>query len=340
MSDIIDINVTPTIEQVEIVVTENLTTVNINTIQQSGDINAVKLTGNQIVEDVKTFVQSPIVPTATTADQAVNLGQMNLQSVLEGDNESNRGIIISEISGKAVEGISVDENSFFGYSENNVSSVFDIGASNTNNISEFKKGGALKASITHEGKIIGADATEPNQAVMLGQLEESVGNTIPLTGTEVGKPITGDLEFAGNGSAFALKQIPSLGGIKIISFEDDGTILLRVDNGVVLFSLTFSSAGVQIDTNNLTSRGFSSSQNFSSNITDLDYTQKIYVDSALATKLDASAYNDRFKGKFTTLQQLETALPTASTGDYAQVDAGAGSLVRNYNYDLEDGWVY
>jgi hypothetical protein len=148
MSDIIDINVTPTIEQVEIVVTENLTTVNVITNSGGGGGgNSVDLTTNQTIAGVKTFVQSPIVPTATTADQAVNLGQ----------------------------------------------------------------------------------------------LEASAQNAIPLSGTAVGKPITGDLEFAGNGSAFALKQIPSLGGIKIISFEDDGTILLRVDNGVVLFSLTFSS---------------------------------------------------------------------------------------------------
>jgi hypothetical protein len=66
---------------------------------------------------------------------------------------------------------------------------------------------------------------------------------------------------------------------------------------------------------------------------------KIEVDNKLILKLDASAYNDRFKGKYITLSALQTAFPTANAGDYGQVDAGAGSLVKNYNYDVEDGWV-
>jgi len=64
-----------------------------------------------------------------------------------------------------------------------------------------------------------------------------------------------------------------------------------------------------------------------------------YTDSGLALKLDASAYNDRYKGKYTSLGALETAHPTANAGDYAQVDAGSGSDVVNYNWDAEEGWV-
>lgn len=57
MSDIIDINVTPVVEQVEINVTENLTTVNINTVQFD-DSNVVHKTGNETIEDVKSFKKS------------------------------------------------------------------------------------------------------------------------------------------------------------------------------------------------------------------------------------------------------------------------------------------
>ncbi|MFD0762975.1 hypothetical protein ACFQZW_12865 [Lutibacter aestuarii] len=63
------------------------------------------------------------------------------------------------------------------------------------------------------------------------------------------------------------------------------------------------------------------------------------VNSGLSAKLDASAYNDRFKGKYTSLANLQAAHPTANAGDYAQVDAGAANPVVNYNYDIEDGWV-
>lgn len=41
------------------------------------DSTAVKLTGDQTIDGVKTFSSSPIVPTATTANQAVNLSTAN-----------------------------------------------------------------------------------------------------------------------------------------------------------------------------------------------------------------------------------------------------------------------
>ncbi|HVZ96420.1 MAG TPA: hypothetical protein VG847_06070 [Chitinophagaceae bacterium] len=56
-------------------------------------------------------------------------------------------------------------------------------------------------------------------------------------------------------------------------------------------------------------------------------------------KLNISDYNDRYKGKYTTLSALQSAHPTSNAGDYAQVDAGAGHDVVNYNWDVEDGWV-
>jgi hypothetical protein len=46
-----------------------------------------------------------------------------------------------------------------------------------------------------------------------------------------------------------------------------------------------------------------------------------------------------FLGKYTSLAALEAAYPTATAGQYAQVDAGPGSDVQNYNYDTEEGWI-
>ena len=57
----------------------------------------VSLTGNQTVADVKTFTSSPIVPTATTPTQAVNLGQMTLQGVLDNNNVADGvGIMLTD----------------------------------------------------------------------------------------------------------------------------------------------------------------------------------------------------------------------------------------------------
>lgn len=73
--------------------------------------------------------------------------------------------------------------------------------------------------------------------------------------------------------------------------------------------------------------------------TGIKYPTVDATNAGLATKLDASAYNDRYKGKYTSLVALETAHPTGNAGDYAQVDTGAGSDVINYSYDVEDGWI-
>ena len=63
------------------------------------------------------------------------------------------------------------------------------------------------------------------------------------------------------------------------------------------------------------------------------------VKDILDLKLNASAYIQHYRGKFTTLAALTVAIPTANDGDYAQVDVGIGGNVVNYNWDAEAGWV-
>jgi hypothetical protein len=53
-------------------------------------------------------------------------------------------------------------------------------------------------------------------------------------------------------------------------------------------------------------------------------------------KLDAADYNDRFKGLYASLFDLQAAHPTASAGDYAQVDLGIGTDVIVYAWDVND----
>lgn len=54
------------------------------------------------------------------------------------------------------------------------------------------------------------------------------------------------------------------------------------------------------------------------------------------TKL-AGVEGSRFKGTFLTVGDLETAHPTASAGEYADVDAGAAAKVKRYIWDTSDG---
>lgn len=47
----------------------------------------------------------------------------------------------------------------------------------------------------------------------------------------------------------------------------------------------------------------------------------------------------KFKGLYLTVEALNSAYPTAEAGDYAQVDAGSGSDLILYLYDLDEGWI-
>jgi len=53
-------------------------------------------------------------------------------------------------------------------------------------------------------------------------------------------------------------------------------------------------------------------------------------------KLNSADYNDRFLGLFSSFSELVAAHATASAGDYAQVDFGAGADVIIYAYDVSD----
>ena len=62
---------------------------------------------------------------------------------------------------------------------------------------------------------------------------------------------------------------------------------------------------------------------------------KVLMDS----KLDSAAYNDYYKGTYTTLGNLQSAHATSTVGSYALVDGGSGQSAVIYVWDAQDGWV-
>ena len=64
-----------------------------------------------------------------------------------------------------------------------------------------------------------------------------------------------------------------------------------------------------------------------------------YLNSALANKLDTSAYVQHYRGKYASLVALQTALSAANDGDYAIVDSGTGNDAVYYIWDAQEGWV-
>lgn len=57
------------------------------------------------------------------------------------------------------------------------------------------------------------------------------------------------------------------------------------------------------------------------------------------SKLDSSAYNNYYKGTYTTLGNLQSAHATSTAGSYALIDGGSGQNAVIYVWDAQDGWV-
>jgi len=70
-----------------------------------------------------------------------------------------------------------------------------------------------------------------------------------------------------------------------------------------------------------------------------DRYTKSEADVLLGSKLDSSAYNQHFKGKYTSSGALTTAHPAAIDGDYAIVDSGIGVDAKEWIWDNEAGWI-
>jgi len=122
-------------------------------------------------------------------------------------------------------------------------------------------------------------------------LVSSGGAFIPLSGTVEGSPVTGDIEVGG-GSKFiyAGNVSTDFTGILINDADYITSIASRVGSDAADFAVdqvnaTFSSL-------NASSRGIIGSQDFTPNITDLDYTQKIYVDTHIAFTTVPSSSTD------------------------------------------------
>ena len=75
------------------------------------------------------------------------------------------------------------------------------------------------------------------------------------------------------------------------------------------------------------------------NTSDADKPISTATQTALDLKLDAADYVQHFLGVYASLVALETAHPTATSGDYAQVDPGTGTNLQTYSWDTDEGWV-
>lgn len=111
-----------------------------------------------------------------------------------------------------------------------------------------------------------------------GYVDNFTSNFIPLSGTEAGSPISGNIEVSESIGLFHDNGTYS----SIIALEDGGFIFSGVNSDGHVTGFTVSQdSNFFIHSNNPNSRGLVSDDDFTLNITDLDYVQKKYVDNSL-----------------------------------------------------------
>lgn len=121
--------------------------------------------------------------------------------------------------------------------------------------------GSVVQSVTGDS----VDNTDPSNPIV---------NAIPLSGTSAGNPITGDIELDNTKS----RKIQGIVG-NFIEFAYDGSIKINESSSSPVYV-----QGIVVEASSATaSVGISGTKDYTPNITDLDYTQKKYVDNAVNT---------------------------------------------------------
>lgn len=235
-----------------------------------------------------------------TLDWAASAGgSQNLQQVTDIGNTTTNDIIVTNGSqtmaaiGTEVPGVGTQGYARF-YSGNNdhvsIITPDSIGFRNTSD-----DGGSILQS---NGSPDGTAYTSvlPNSAGNVlavsvnGILADNTGNitmdiggpSIPLAGTESGELITGNLQFEDSTAHNLFMNNSAESATGTIGFDFDGTPLLNLLKSGANTSLLIQTDNVNISSDNPTFRGLAGGADYSSLITDLDYVQKIYVDTAVA----------------------------------------------------------
>ena len=133
-------------------------------------------------------------------------------------------------------------------------------------------------------KISGTTISYDNNTYALAS--EIPTNFIPLTGTTVGNPVTGDIVSESDIKSFSIHSdeiyTPYIEGKYFIGDEINLFPNPIIPSIIGKFSV-FDDGTIKIF--NAFGRGIGAEQDYSSNITALDYTQKIYVDTAISTAI-------------------------------------------------------
>lgn len=143
-----------------------------------------------------------------------------------------------------------------------------------------------------------------------------------------------------DGTSDATTDFLKIGNFKGIQFEDG------IDYAAVALS---NSIGVQLNTSNSiefrSDLGYYKFRNTTNKFGTFDFSALtddrviVWQDKDYTGVADLSDIELYFLGVYTSLSNLQAAHPTATSGEYAIVDSGAGSSAIQYIWDTDEGWV-
>lgn len=134
-------------------------------------------------------------------------------------------------------------------------------------------------------RLLFTSTTIIEEQTALKYLYDQSQNVIPLSGTEIGKPVTGDIETYDGFNIHTPNAVNP--NKKNGVFLQSSGVSIEYQNNSLSSKIITNENGIEINCDNVGSRGLISGQDFTANITDFDYTQKIYVDSLATSKQDA-----------------------------------------------------
>lgn len=164
-----------------------LTDNGVDAVQVNGTISAIPATtASQVIvkSQLDSAISSLSVPTLEQVTESGATAYVTTQFYVEEDNQPSirtrndgAGNGIENITKQGVACLNLTTSGIGSRSVSTlgIGSTHELGgATNTNNISEFKKASILQAAITHDGRIIHSPAVNSNEGVTLGQVQSLI----------------------------------------------------------------------------------------------------------------------------------------------------------------------
>lgn len=124
-----------------------------------------------------------------------------------------------------------------------------------------------------------SNTTYPTSLLLSSSLTNFVNNFIPINGTTSGNPVTGEIQMSpyNNLPSIYVSGTTAIGGI----FLDSTEVSFGIEGAESSYISVFEDS-ININLTDSSSRGITADQDFTANITDLDFVQKKYVDEAIS----------------------------------------------------------